>query len=210
MKPRTLIKICGLTDPVLAREAITLGAHYIGLMMYKQSKRYVKPELAQTIAQEVKKQGGIPVAVFVDADANEMKTLCDYCEIDTVQLHGPRARQTHHLLPANFQRIYVMSVNPDGHPLADTDQGMIHLNPQRDKLLFDGAQGGSGTRFNLNNFNYSGPFFYFLAGGLTPDNVSSAIAQVSPPGVDVSSGVESAPGVKSKKLIHLFIQAVNR
>ena len=77
-------------------------------------------------------------------------------------------------------------------------------------LLFDSQTGGSGVSFNLNRFCYKGPFSYFLAGGLTPQNINAAIQIIKPDGVDVSSGVESSAGIKDKKLIHAFIEAVNQ
>jgi phosphoribosylanthranilate isomerase len=210
MKSQTLIKICGITDPLLAQETVAMGAHFVGLIMHQKSNRYVKPETAKIIAQEIKKAGGVPVAVFVDDDADAMKLICEYCEISIVQLHGSHARQTHSLLPENYQRIYVMPVNPNGNILSDHDGGLTYLNPIRDKLLFDNIEGGTGTSFNLTNFKYHGPFNYFIAGGLTPQNVNAVITQISPAGVDVSSGVESSSGKKDKNLINLFIRAVNQ
>src|SRR3990167_4033618 len=137
MKQHPLIKICGITDPNIARDAITLGATYIGLVMYTKSKRYVPLPLANTIAYAVKKQGGIPVAVFVDADAKQMQMICDYCDMNTVQLHGAVSRKNHYLLPDTYQRIYVRPVNQVGIMQTDDDAGLAYLNEKRDKLLFD-------------------------------------------------------------------------
>lgn len=204
-----LIKICGLREPKLAQEAVELGAQLIGLVFYKNSKRYVELELAKKIAETVKSSGGIPVAVFVDADAATIKTHCDYCGINTVQLHGSISRRSHHLLPRHYRRLYVMTVSLEGIIQPDVDNGLRYLDLARDKILFDTDRSGSGTSFNLNNFSYSGPFSYFLAGGLTPQSVKNIVSDIRPNGVDVSSGVENIPGIKDKKLIDSFIRAAH-
>jgi phosphoribosylanthranilate isomerase len=207
MKLTTAIKICGVTDPRIAQQAVVMGANYIGLMMYQKSKRYIPLELAKTIAHTVKMQGGIPVAVFVDANAEEMNQICHYCDIDTVQLHGKISRASHSQLPTNYQKIYVRAVNPDGTILTPYPQEMLALDPKKDKFLFDNIQGGSGVTLNLNQFHYQGPFLYFLAGGLNSQNVRSAIERIQPYGVDVSTGIENNSGIKDLQLIKHFIEA---
>lgn len=203
-KPR-IIKICGMTDSALAAETVAMGAHYIGVMMYPASKRYVDVATAKKIARAVKNANGIPVAVFVDTSAEDMKALCETCDIQVVQLHGEISRQAHHHLPNSYQRIYVLSVREDGSINPDTADGLTYLKPDRDLLLFDGLNGGSGHAFNHDKFHYDGNIPFILAGGLTAENVSTAINKIHPHGIDVSSGVESSPGVKSKPLIHQFI-----
>ncbi|WP_423063988.1 phosphoribosylanthranilate isomerase [Candidiatus Paracoxiella cheracis] len=205
-----IIKICGITDPGLAAETVRLGAHYIGIIMYEHSKRYVNVLQAKYIAAAVKDAGGIPVAVFVDTPPHEIKSICKICDIDTVQLHGSISRKGHQYLPESFQRIYVMHVNDDGSLNPDADHGLNYLDKKRDFILFDGVKGGSGQFVNWNNFTYDGMFHYLVAGGLTPENVSSVISLLHPSGVDVSSGVEQTPGVKDKHLIKQFIDSAKQ
>ena len=203
-----VIKICGLRDSDLAKQAIDLGAQYVGIMMYPGSKRYADLDKAAEIAQAVKSAGGIPVAVFVDASADQMQTKCEAIDVDTVQLHGSSSRSEHYQLPDHYHRIYVLHVNSDGVFQGDPDDGILHLKAERDLLLYDGIDGGSGKPFFYENFKNPYELPFLLAGGLRPDSVSQAINQVHPFGVDVSSGVESSPGVKDLNLIKTFIQNV--
>lgn len=210
MNQTTIIKICGITDPELAATAVKLGTHYVGIMMYNLSKRYVNLNTAKTIAAHVTRAGGIPVGVFVDTPAHEIKSICQLCDINVVQLHGDISRRGHQYLPESLQRIYVLHVNDDGTINADTTHGLEYLDNQRDMLLFDGLKGGSGRVFNHNKFSYHGKIPFLCAGGLNPDNISTAIVTMRPYGVDVSSGVENAHGVKDKMLIKQFINNVNQ
>ena len=212
--PQTFVKICGLRDPALAAEAVKMGADYIGIMMHEASSRYVTIETAREIVSAVKQANGTPVAIFVDTPAEAMKTICEDLNIDVVQLHGDISRKAHPALPQHIKRIYVMHVNADGSVQYDPNNGVQYLNKERDLLLFDGITGGSGKQFSYENFHMNLPtppeLSYFLAGGLTPENVASAITATKPYGVDVSSGVESSPGVKEKTRIKRFIENAKR
>ena len=215
MNTNPIIKICGIRDPQLAVEAVKMGADYIGIMMHKPSKRYVDMKTAKNIADAVKRANGIPIAVFVDTPAQEIKIICENLAVNVVQLHGAISRKGHRYLPEFIKRIYVVHVDNDGNIHQDINSDLKNLNKQRDLLLFDAIKGGNGKQFPYNNFHTTNfpallgeareglPFL--LAGGLTPDNVSSAIATVKPQGVDVSSGVERSPGIKDKTLIKRFI-----
>ena len=207
---KTAIKICGLCDPDMAKKVVELGAHYIGIICYPGSKRYVKPELGRKIAKATQLAGGIPVAIFVDQDATQMLLLSEMMGVDTVQLAGSTARRMHAELPENFQRIYVLHVSQQGSVQIDSDQGLSTLLFARDKIMYDGLQSGSGHTFTLHHFMNPYPMPFFLAGGLTAENVENAINTVHPDAVDVSSGVESAPGVKAFNKIKAFINAVRR
>ena len=201
-----LIKICGINDPTMAYEAVQRGAHYIGIVTFSKSPRYVELNTAKRIAEATQQAGGIPVALFVDADAATMQSFCHACDIDTVQLHGSLARTTHHLLANSIKRIYAVPVHPNGK--IEYDPGYSHLKPDRDLLLFDSFYPGSGTAFSKDNFQGTSDFPYFIAGGLSPENVRDAIQLTAPQGVDVSSGVERTLGIKDMTLIENFIQAI--
>lgn len=200
---QSFIKICGLKDPLLAKKAVEMGAHFIGIMMHKPSKRYVSLQQAKQIATQVKAANGIPVGVFVDTSVNEINNIAATCGFTAVQLHG-KARRNHQHLNPTLKRIYVATVNPDGSINIDEDD-IQPLQKERDLLLFDNIEPGSGQLFEHENFSYTGDMPYLLAGGLTPNNVATVIKQIRPTGVDVSSGVESSPGKKSKELIEKFI-----
>lgn len=204
-----IIKICGIKDPELAGRAVELGAKYIGLMMYKGSKRHVTLENATAIAKEVRNKGGVPVPVFVDSNANEMLEICEKLSIDTVQLHGSISRRQHHQLPSYIRRIYVIHVDDNGHVTIgeDEQESVEYLNADRDILLFDRFTGGSGKSFDWNHFINPFCMPFILAGGLNPINVKSAIKTLEPYGIDVSSGVENESGNKDPFLIKEFIAA---
>jgi len=196
---KMIIKVCGVKDGDTAKAAVKAGATHIGLMMYKQSKRYIDVDKAKTISDIVKQSGGEPVAVFVDADAATMQMICEKTGINTVQLHGETSRLQHHKLPKTIQRIYVVKIDQ-----SEIDKGVEYLNPERDLLLYDNSD-GTGTTFNNPRFKNRTSFKFLIAGGLTPDNVGAIINKYQPNGVDVSTGVEGKSGEKSLELIESFI-----
>jgi phosphoribosylanthranilate isomerase len=206
----TLIKICGIRDPLIATACARAGADFIGIVFHPDSPRYVDVTQATAIADAAKKSGVIPVAVFTDQNTETMLKICQITGINTVQLHGKNARQSHHLLPKDFHRIYVRTVNSIGTILNDDEENMKNLNVTGDYLLFDNEKGGSGMTFGWSGFHYAGPFRWFLSGGLTPDNVISGIEQLMPTAVDVSSGVEKSPGQKDIRLIEEFIARIKK
>lgn len=204
----TKIKICGITNPDLAYEAARAGADFIGLVFVPSSRRAVNVKMAHTIADAARQGGAEPVGVFTNADANSMLGICEKTNIQWVQLHGDDARETQHLLPDTFQRIYVQSVSPDG--FFTLDDRINTLDVKRDYLMFDGLHAGSGNTFDWENFSYAGDFRWFLSGGLNANNVGEAIQKLHPSAVDVSSGVENKAGEKTFELIEKFILAAKR
>ncbi len=204
----TKIKICGVKSPQIAEVAIALGANYIGLVCHPHSKRYVDLALAKTIANATIQAGGIPVAVCVDQDAVAMQAILDATDIQTLQLHGHNAKAAHHQLDAHYVRIYAQVVNSDGSFAPDTSHGLNACLPSRDYLLLDNLEAGAGLTLPWPQLVVNTPFRYGLAGGLNPNNVSSALAHMHADFVDVSSGVESMPGEKDLTLIAAFIGQV--
>lgn len=207
-----LIKICGICDPKIAAQAILAGAYYIGLVFYPNSSRHVDVKLARSISKTVKEQGGVPVAIFCDQNADEMEYICQKTDISTLQLHGDRAREEHHLLNESYQRIHVCSVLPECELLpVYLGECFKAFIPERDLILFDYYIPGSGESFCWNSLTcLSSEFRFGVAGGLTSQNVETAIKLLKPTFVDVSTGVERLKGVKDIGLISDFIQAVKR
>jgi len=203
----TSIKICGISCPDMAREAVHAGANMIGLVFHPASPRYVTVDAAREIARVTRENGGIPVGIFVNHSADEMIEICEMTEIQTLQLHGDTARAQQHLLPDHYQRIYVQAVLENGE--LQHDASLHTLNPERDFILFDHCDPGSGKPFPWGTFHHDLPFRWLLAGGLNAANVVSAIQQLQPDGVDVSSGVERERGKKDIGLIRKFIDAVH-
>lgn len=196
-----LIKICGIKDAVMGTAAVEAGANYVGIIFHPESPRHVELEEAIKIAQAILSAGGIPVAVFVNQSIIEMRSICEAVNIKSVQLHGNNARKNHHLLPSEYQRFYVPT------ELQNENDNLPHLDKDRDFILIDQIKSDRSKTINWKTFHYSLPFRWFLAGGLTSDNIQTAISILQPDGVDVSSGVELSAGNKDIGLIKKFIQA---
>lgn len=204
----THIKICGVTTSEIAQYAASNGANYIGLVFHPGSVRHINNlNQAKLIVEQAKKYGSTPVAVFVDQTAEQMQQICTAASIDMVQLHGEKAQFEQLFLDARLRRIMAIGVKEDGSYQLPMNI-LSSLNPQRDFLLFDYKIPGSGLSFNHEEFRYNGEFNYFIAGGLSIDNVASCIEQLHPYAVDASSSIELQPGIKDKKRLKTFITRV--
>jgi phosphoribosylanthranilate isomerase len=196
-----LIKICGIRDADMAVFAANAGANFIGIIFHPSSPRHVALAQAKDIAQVTYAAGAIPVAVFVDQESTEMRHICEFTKIKTIQLHGKIARKHHHLLSNDYVRIYVLSESQD-------EDNWQSLDQHRDFILVDYPDPGKGNVIDWQNFHYKLPFRWLLAGGLNPMNVKNAISILKPNGVDVSTGVETSIANKNGLLIEKFIAAV--
>ncbi|HYI07835.1 MAG TPA: phosphoribosylanthranilate isomerase [Thermoanaerobaculia bacterium] len=193
------IKICGITRYEDAAFCADLGADYLGFIFVPSSPRYIEPEQAAAIMERV--QGPKFVGVFRDAPASDIVNVKG---LHYAQLHGTETDDD--VRAAGLPAIKALRV---GEVLPDTT-----AHPSAAWLMFDTygvTGGGTGRIFDwslLALYPRTKPFF--LAGGLTPDNVGAAISTVRPDAVDVSSGVESAPGVKDHAKIKTFFERVRR
>lgn len=203
------VKICGLRQPDDVAAAVQAGARYIGFVFFAKSPRYVTAAEAAALAADVP-LGIARVGLFVDPDDALLDDVLAVAALDMIQLHG-------HETPARVAEIKARSGLPVMKAVgvaepsdldALWDYGLV-----ADMLLIDakpprGADlpGGNGLAFDwrlLAGRQILKP--WLLAGGLTPDNVGQALRLTRAPGVDVSSGVESAPGIKDPALIRAFI-----
>jgi phosphoribosylanthranilate isomerase len=198
------VKICGITSVADAMVAAQAGADLIGLMFYEGSPRHVTLARAAEIARALPPYIA-RVGVFVNPDADTVLRAIGECGLSLLQFHGEEA-------PAFCTQFGVMSMKA----FRVRDAGSLRALPayETDAYLLDAyspaAHGGTGAKFNwelaIAAKQHGRPIF--LAGGLKPENVAQAIKQVMPFGVDVSSGVESAPGAKDPAKVRAFIQAV--
>jgi len=201
------VKICGITsvkDGVMAAKA---GADAVGLMFYQPSPRYVAMDLAQEIS------AALPplvsrVGVFVNADPGLVSEAIEKCSLDVLQFHGGEPPE----FCASFERTWIKAFR-----IKDESSLKVLKNyPDASAWLLDsyvkGAVGGTGEKFNweLAKEAVAVGKPVFLAGGLNPDNVATAVADVAPYALDVSSGVESEPGVKDEALVTDFIRNAKR
>ncbi len=204
-----IIKICGIKTYDLLDAAIAAGADMVGFMHFQRSPRHVSIEdLAGLISAA---RGQVQSCVVLVNPDNSCVAEVAALGPDWIQLHGP---ETPHRVEAirSEAGAEIMKALPIGS--AEDVAGVTAFADVADRILLDakppkGADrpGGLGESFDwklLEALDPSLPFM--LSGGLTPDNVAQAIAAVKPMGVDVSSGVETAPGVKSKQLIEAFIR----
>ena len=200
----TRIKICGITsveDGVAAAEA---GADMIGLMFYERSPRHISFATAAEISRALS-PFIVKVGVFVNPDEDTVMRAINDCGVTLLQFHGEET-------PGFCTQFGAMSMK--AFRIKDAASLEALPNYPTDAWLLDAyspdAHGGTGAKFNwelaIEAKNLGRPIF--LAGGLTPENVGDAVQTVQPFGVDVSSGVESAPGKKDHTKVRAFIQAV--
>ena len=201
---RTRIKICGITSVEDTLAAARLGADAIGLVFYPPSPRYVEVEQAAEIA------AALPpfvttVALFVNADEQTIADVVSRVRIDLIQFHGNECKDYCGL----HQRPYIKAVRMSDD--VDLDKQLNDFSQARGLLLDTykaGVPGGTGEQFNWDRVPAHVADKIILAGGLTPENVKDAVAQVHPYAVDVSGGVESVPGKKDTEKMARFIEAV--
>lgn len=205
---RPEVKICGITTPAMARDCAAAGAEALGLMFVEASPRRVGVEAAREIVAELP-AGTVPVGVFMNAAADEILRVCARTGIAVAQLHGDEPPD----LPERLAAEGIGSVkrlNTRGRSLVDAAD---RFPAARSFLVECGAAplgGGGGVAWDWSAAaplkRGSRPFA--VSGGVTPENVARALAGSGADGVDVSSGVEIRPGVKSRARVEAFVAAV--
>jgi phosphoribosylanthranilate isomerase len=211
----TRIKICGIRDKTDALAAVEAGADFIGLV-FAPSKRRVSPAQARDIANAVKK-GAIPtkvVGVFVNAPVFQINEIADFCALDVVQLSGDESWEYCHNIANPIIKTIRIGRHSAEEICADITAGSQLFARRRFITLLDsqvaGEYGGTGESFDWDLAQEVAKRFpVIIAGGLDPQNVAILIKRVSPWGVDVSSGVETA-GVKDIAKIKAFVEAVRK
>ena len=210
---RTRIKICGLTRLEDIDAATKFGADAIGFVFYPPSKRYVSPTQARTLTQNMPAFVST-VALFVNPSETEVRDVIETMRPSLLQFHGEESRE----YCSSFGIPYLKAFRI-GAPELDSPLKITHFCSQYFDAagwLFDSytpAYGGSGLGFDyslLSELNASNRVArpIVLSGGLNQSNVVQAIRQLSPWAVDVSSGVEDAPGIKSSQKMNEFVSAV--
>ena len=197
------IKICGITRPEDAEQALVLGADTVGCVFHAASDRHVTAEIAQDIRVAVGDAGTL-VGLFVDPTVDQVQAVLDRIELDVLQFHGEES-------PAfceQFQRPYLKAVamSPDVD-LAAVNSAYCSARGLLLDSAHEGQFGGTGHRFDWQWIDAGLEKRLMLAGGLTADNVGDAIRQVRPAAVDVSSGVEKKKGIKDCDRMRAFIEA---
>jgi phosphoribosylanthranilate isomerase len=211
MTRRTRTKICGLSTPETAAAAVEAGAAFVGFVFFDKSPRNVSVEQAMALALAIP-SGVVKVALTVNASDALLTKLTESVALDMLQLHGNESLERVADVQARF-RLPVMKalgVADESDLLAVeayaavADQILIDAKPPKNSVL----PGGNGLAFDwrlMAGRRFACP--WMLAGGLTPENVAEAISLTGARQVDVSSGVESSPGVKDIAAISAFIEA---
>jgi phosphoribosylanthranilate isomerase len=198
----TAVKVCGITRPEDALAAARAGAHAIGLVFYAPSPRHVTPARAAEIIR-VLPPFVTTVGLFVDASAEEVRSTLAETPVVLLQFHGSETPE----FCRQFKRPYVKAVRVK--PGVDLLQYARDFYDAKALLLdayVEGLHGGSGAAFDWSLIPRGLPLPVILSGGLTPENVMDAVRRVRPSAVDVSSGVESAKGIKDAQKIAAFIK----
>ena len=207
----TLVKICGLSTEETLDAAVEAGAERVGFVFFPRSPRHLSFDRAGTLAARVRGRAAI-VALTVDADDAALAAIVETVAPDRIQLHGGETPGRVAAVRARFGRPVVKVIGVS--TAADVAAAPAYADAC-DEIMFDakppkGAAlpGGNGVAFDwrlLAALDLPVPFM--LSGGLGPHNVGEALRVTRAPSVDVSSGVETAPGVKSSELIAAFVRA---
>lgn len=205
------VKICGLTDPADVPAAILAGAHYLGFVFYPGSPRNLGLAVAQAMAAVVP-PGLVKVGLVVDAGDAALDALVAAVPLDMLQLHGRESPGRVRAVRARFGLPVMKALGiADAADLAQIDR----YAGVADQLLIDAKPPAGATRpgGNARAFDWSviagrrWPCPWMLAGGLAPENVAQAVARTGARQLDVSSGVERAPGDKDPDRMRAFVDA---
>lgn len=210
----TGVKICGLTTAQTLDAALDGGASFVGAVIFPKSPRHITPAEAATLFARARGRAKV-VAVVVNPDDALLTEIAATLKPDLIQLHGSetpeRGDEVRALTGAGIIKALAIRTADDFAPA-------VAWEPVADHLLFDAKPvegsvlpGGVGARFDwslLAGRSFARP--WFLAGGLEPENIAEAVRISGAPMVDVSSGVESAPGVKDPSRIAAFLEAARR
>jgi phosphoribosylanthranilate isomerase len=200
----TKIKICGIKTVDDALTAIDLGADLIGFNFFPKSARYVEVGHCRGMMSTLRKYRHIVfVGVFVNASVEEIRATMDTCELSLAQLHGDETfEMLNELDGKGFKAFRGIPENINGFVRSESPAFLVDASVK-------GLYGGSGFIADWNGAaELAKKYPLLLAGGLTSENVAEAAGRVKPWGVDVASGVESAPGQKDAKKMKAFVQAV--
>jgi phosphoribosylanthranilate isomerase len=203
-----VVKICGLSNPSTMQAALDHGADMVGLVFFAKSPRNISLSQAKTLADQARGKAKI-VALVVDADDRLLHSIKSELRPDYIQAHGSETSQRISEIHALTHIPVIKAIKVES--AAEVASAEAYRDAAR-LILFDAKApkgllpGGNGLSFDwklLADVKYP----YMLSGGLTPDNVAEALHITRAPIVDVSSGVESSPGIKDAGLIAKFIKA---
>jgi phosphoribosylanthranilate isomerase len=214
MTHRTRIKLCGLTRIEDVTQAVAVGADAIGLVFYPPSPRYVAPETAARLVEALPPMVST-VGLFVNADLGEVAEVLRRVPLSLLQFHGDetpaQCREIAEAVRRPFMRALRIRPDTTAADLLESQAAYRTASPLFSGLLLDtwsDAYGGTGKVFDWSLIPAEIAHQAVLSGGLNVQNVTDAVRQVRPYAVDVSSGIESAKGIKDTALMRAFVSAV--
>jgi phosphoribosylanthranilate isomerase len=199
------VKICGITNWADAKKSYEAGANFLGFNFHRESPRYISPAAARRIIKRLPKRVKA-VGVFVNETEENILATARIAGLHQIQLHGDESPEVIESVQRKFPVVRAVRVR------GQLDSSHLSKFGKADALLFDGfdgeQRGGTGKTFDWRGIRGIGlKKRVFLAGGLTPKNISEAIRVAQPYAVDVCSGVESRPGKKDPRRIDAFMRA---
>ena len=202
------IKICGITNIEDGKRAESLGVDELGFNFYRQSKRYVLPEVAAEISKAVDVE---TVGVFVNESPEKIAHITTQCHLNAVQLHGNETQREIAIVRQLTGRKIIRAMGVDseftGDQLREVSADAVLLDRHDEKDF-----GGTGLTFDWSRVDLSqdGVRELYIAGGLSPENVAEAVRRFRPDAVDVCSGVEAEAGRKDFELVKSFVTNARR
>lgn len=197
------VKVCGITRPKDATIAAELGADMIGLNFYRGSRRFVTVTQAAGIVEAIPSTVDL-VGVFVNHPEDSVMRTARKLRLNWIQLHGDESdKSVRRLQRAGFRVIKAFSID------SATDWKKVE-GSSADLRLLDNGSGGTGKRFDWASLPKKRITRLMLAGGINAENLLDGLKRIRPLVVDVNSGVETAPGLKSKAKLEEFFKVVNR
>jgi len=202
---RTKIKICGITNPKNALDAVDLGVDALGFVFFEESPRYIEPKKARKIINLLP-LFVLRVGLFVNASKEEVLSAISDSSVNVLQFHGDEDEQ----FCNQFNLPYIKAISfQDGVNLLEycklfTSSSAILIDTYSENM-----RGGTGKTFNWDLLPKELPLPLIIAGGLDSGNVSSLINSINPYGVDVSGGVESDKGIKDYTMMKNFVLGVH-
>lgn len=203
---RTRVKICGITNPQDAHEAVYHGADALGLVFYPPSPRFITIDQAREVVRALPPFVTV-VALFVNANRDEIGEVLSKVRIDLLQFHGDESPDECFGHARPYIKAVRMRAGIDLHAEQQRYSGALGL--LLDTYRKD-VPGGTGAAFDWDSIPADMAGSIILAGGLNPDNIEAAIQRVRPYAVDVSGGVEGKKGIKDREKISAFMRGVER
>ena len=210
----TQVKICGLSEPDTLQTALDAGADFVGFIFYGPSPRNISLERARELGALVRGRAK-KVAVTVDASDAELAAIIEALDPDYVQVHGSETAERIREITTRFGKPVIKSIKVRGEGDIETaagfagDAALILFDAKAPEDLANALPGGNGVQFDWTLLRGDdGALRYMLSGGLDANNIAEALRITGAQIIDISTGVERAPGIKDSALIRNFIEAV--